>query len=47
MIGKEERKADLGLGPGTGYFDRVYVAMGHPERGDRHIIVEIIARVFY
>jgi hypothetical protein len=46
MIGKEEKKADLGLGPGTGYFDRVYVAMGHPERGDRQIVVEIVARRF-
>jgi len=46
MIGKEEQKADLGLGPGTGYYDRVYVAMGHPERSDRQIVVELVARRF-
>lgn len=46
MIGKEEKKADLGLGPGTGYYDRVYVAMGHPERGDRQIVVELSVRMF-
>ena len=46
MIGKEEKKADLGLGPGTGYYDRVYVAMGHPERTDRQIVVEMAARRF-
>jgi CNH domain len=45
MIGKEEKKADLGLGPGTGYFDRVYVAMGHPERNDRQVVVELAARM--
>ena len=46
MIGKEEQKADLGLGPSTGYFDRVYVAMGHPERADRQIVVELGSRRF-
>lgn len=46
MVGKEEKKADLGLGPGTGFYDRVYVAMGHPERGDRQIIVELMVRRF-
>lgn len=46
MIGKEEKKADLGLGPGTGYYDRVYVAMGHPERADRQIVVELVVRRF-
>jgi hypothetical protein len=46
MIGKEEKKADLGLGPGTGLYDRVYVAMGHPERPDRQIVVELVARRF-
>jgi hypothetical protein len=46
MVGKEEKKADLGLGPGTGYYDRVYVAMGHPERGDRQVVVELMARNF-
>lgn len=46
MIGKEEQKAELGLGPGTGYYDRVYVAMGHPERADRQIVVELVVRRF-
>jgi hypothetical protein len=46
LIGKEEKKADLGLGPGTGYYDRVYVAMGHPERADRQIVLELVARRF-
>jgi|SRR5579859_5934254 len=46
MIGKEEQRADLGLGPATGYFDRVYVAMAHPERGDRQIVVELKGRTF-
>ena len=44
MIGKEEKKEDLGLGPGTGYYDRVYVAMGHPERIDRQIVMELTVR---
>jgi len=46
MIGKEEKKADLGLGPGTGYYDRVYFAMNHPERSDRQIVVELVLRNF-
>jgi len=46
MIGKEEKKADLGLGPGTGYYDRVYIAMAHPERTDRQIVVELAAQRF-
>lgn len=44
MIGKEEEKTELGLGPATGYYDRVYVAMGHPEQIDRQIVVELVVR---
>ena len=39
MIGKEEKKGDLGFGPGTEVYDRVYAAMGHPEKPDRQIVV--------
>jgi len=46
MIGKEEEREDLGLGPATGYFDKAYVAMVHPERSDRQIVIELSARRF-
>jgi hypothetical protein len=46
MIGKEEEREDLGLGPATGYFDKAYVAMGHPERTDRQIVLELSVRKF-
>ena len=47
MIGKEEEREDLGLGPATGYFDKAYVAMVHPERSDRQIVIELSARRFW
>jgi hypothetical protein len=42
LIGREEKKDGSGLElEPTGYFDRVYVAMEHPERLDRQIVVEL------
>jgi hypothetical protein len=41
LIGREEEREDLGMGLTTGHFRKVYVAMGHPERFDRQIVLEL------
>ena len=44
MIGKEERHEPSGLQYGTGYYERVYFAMTHPELSDGQIIMELALR---
>jgi hypothetical protein len=41
LIGKEEERKDLGMGPATGHFRKLYVTMGHPERFHVQIVLAL------